>query len=390
MKPIYVLNLILAIAVVALTIKLVKTATGSNSANAEEAVLENIATRTSIRKYEAKAVEKDKVEKLLKAAMAAPTAKNMQPWHFIVVTDKAKLEALAEANPHAKMAAGAPLAIVVCGDLGKALDGEGQANWAIDASAATENMLLAAHAMGLGAVWTGTFPYKERVAAVSKVLNLPKNIIPLNTVVIGYPAESPKPKDKFKEENISYETYGGSQQAAAKDEAKAEGGLKPFDPVKETSVNPFDYFTGDGLLLAAGGKNGSNAMTIGWGALGTLWGKPAVTVYVRTERFTHKFMESSNYFTIMEFDNKDVLKYMGTHSGRDGDKAKALGLHTLYTKNGAPYYAEASKVIECRKIFVGPLDKAGFRNGAADKYYEPGKGGFHTVYVGEVTGGLKR
>lgn len=140
--------------------------------------------------------------------MAAPTAKNKQPWHFIVVTEKELLQKLAEANPHAAMAAKAPLAIVVCGDMTKALDGDARDFWIQDCSAASENILLAATGMGLGAVWTGAYPAKERYTAVSEVLGLPESLIPLNTIVIGYPDTEAIPKDKWTEENISYNMYG--------------------------------------------------------------------------------------------------------------------------------------------------------------------------------------
>ena len=203
-----ILNIVLGLAVVVLTIHLT-TAKDSKetTSNPEEAVLTNIATRTSIRTYENKTIEKDKIEKMLKAAMAAPTAMNKQPWHFLVVTDKTVLKSLASANPNASMLATAPLAIVVCGDMDKAIEGGGRDFWIQDASAATQNLLLAAHALGLGAVWTGTYPSPDRCAAVTTILHLPANLIPLNTIVIGYPAESPKPKDKFKQENITYNIY---------------------------------------------------------------------------------------------------------------------------------------------------------------------------------------
>ena len=138
-----------------------------------------------------------------------PTAVNRQPWHFVAITDKEKLSGLATANPNAGMAAKAPLAIVVCGDMKKTLEGDGRAFWIQDCSAATENILLAAHALGLGAVWTALYPSEERVAAASEVLKLPEYIIPLCTIVIGYPAESPTPKDKWNPENVSYNEFGG-------------------------------------------------------------------------------------------------------------------------------------------------------------------------------------
>lgn len=206
-----VLNIVLAIVVVVLSVRLAsdkvtvdKSADAQQLVNAEQAVLDNIATRTSIRDYEARPVEKEKIEKMLRAAMAAPTAMNKQPWHFVVVDQRNVLDALAGANPYAKMLKKAPLAIVVCGNTDKMIEGGGRDFWIQDASAATENLLLAAHAMGLGAVWTGAYPSEERCISISKVLSLSDNLIPLNMIVVGYPAEHPQPKQKFKEENISY------------------------------------------------------------------------------------------------------------------------------------------------------------------------------------------
>lgn len=206
-----VLNIVLAIVVVVLSVRLAsdkatvdKSADAHQSVNAEQAVLDNIATRTSIRDYEARPVEKEKIEKMLRAAMAAPTAMNKQPWHFVVVDQRNVLDALAGANPYAKMLKKAPLAIVVCGNTDKMIEGGGRDFWIQDASAATENLLLAAHAMGLGAVWTSAYPSEERCISISKVLSLSDNLIPLNMIVVGYPAEQPQPKQKFKEENVSY------------------------------------------------------------------------------------------------------------------------------------------------------------------------------------------
>lgn len=206
-----VLNIVLAIVVVVLSVRLAsdkvtvdKSADAHQSVNAEQAVLDNIATRTSVRDYEARPVEKEKIEKMLRAAMAAPTAMNKQPWHFVVVDQRNVLDALAGTNPYDKMLKKAPLAIVVCGNTDKMIEGGGRDFWIQDASAATENLLLAAHAMGLGAVWTGAYPSEERCISISKVLSLSDNLIPLNMIVVGYPAEHPQPKQKFKEENVSY------------------------------------------------------------------------------------------------------------------------------------------------------------------------------------------
>lgn len=208
MKTSTILNVALAIALVFLGYKLA--VTGGEKAQQQdtsEVVLNNILERTSVRSYLDKSVEEEKIEKLLRAGMAAPTAKNKQPWHFVVVTDKSLLQKLSKVNPYAEMVAKAPLAIVVCGDMTKALDGNARELWVQDCSAASENILLVATGLGLGAVWTGTYPSEERYAAVSEVLGLPEFLIPLNTIAIGYPDGDVTPKDKWKESNISYNMY---------------------------------------------------------------------------------------------------------------------------------------------------------------------------------------
>ena len=181
------------------------------SNNNDNGMLECIMTRTSVRQYTDQPVENEKIEAMLRAGMAAPTAVNAQPWHFVVVNDKAKLGELSAANPHAKMLESAPLAIVVCGDMTKAMEGDGRQFWIQDCSAATENILLAAHAQGLGAVWTALYPMEERYSAVREALKLPETMIPLCTVVIGYPSAQAEPKDKWKPENVSYNEYGQAQ-----------------------------------------------------------------------------------------------------------------------------------------------------------------------------------
>ncbi len=175
-----------------------------------QAAIENIMTRTSIRQFKAQPVEQDKVDILLKAAMAAPTALNLQPWHFIVINDKETIALLSGKQPTS-----APLMIAVCGDTDKTMLPDGSTKlpdfWVEDVSAATENLLLAAHALGLGAVWTGVYPAMDRTAEVANVLNCPQNIVPLAVVRVGYPDESPEPKNKYKEENISYNKFGAKQ-----------------------------------------------------------------------------------------------------------------------------------------------------------------------------------
>lgn len=175
-----------------------------------QAAIENIMTRTSIRQFKAQPVEQDKVDILLKAAMAAPSALNLQPWHFIVINDKETIALLSGKQPTS-----APLMIAVCGDTDKTMLPDGSTKlpdfWVEDVSAATENLLLAAHALGLGAVWTGVYPAMDRTAEVANVLNCPQNIVPLAVVRVGYPDESPEPKNKYKEENISYNKFGTKQ-----------------------------------------------------------------------------------------------------------------------------------------------------------------------------------
>lgn len=164
------------------------------------AALECILTRTSVRQYQPdRTISRDTVETLLRAAMSAPTAVNKQPWAFIALDDRAALDSLAQVLPYARMLTKAPLAIVTCGDLSKAIDGEDadKGFWIQDVSAATENLLLAAHAMGLGAVWTGVYPDAERVKDVQERLGLPANVIPLAVVPVGYPTGPQKPKEKW-------------------------------------------------------------------------------------------------------------------------------------------------------------------------------------------------
>ena len=169
--------------------------------------IDNIMTRTSIRSFTDRAVSADTIEMLLRAGMAAPTAVNKQPWHFVAITDRAVLDELGGEGRQSQMWQESPLAIAVCGDMDKALDGPAQAFWVQDCSAATENILLAAHALGLGAVWTGCYPMVERMTNVSQVLNLTNNLVPLCVIVMGYPNESPEPKDKWKPENVTYNKF---------------------------------------------------------------------------------------------------------------------------------------------------------------------------------------
>ena len=150
--------------------------------------------------------------------------------------------------------------------------------------------------------------------------------------------------------------------------AQEENGFQKFNVIEDFTDNGFQWFR-EAQLLCAGDKEKSNAMTIGWGGIGTLWGRPAMTVYVAEKRYTKEFIDKAEYFTVMAFDKNDnnVLNYMGTKSGRDGNKAEALGLHTAYTANGTPYYTEATMVIECRIMYVAPFDPQNFKSDVPKK-----------------------
>lgn len=160
-----------------------------------------IHSRKSVRKYLDTPVTKKQIETLLRAGMASPTAADKRPWAFVAITDRAVLDTLWYASPNTKMLRQARAAIVVCGDTRKGLRSD---VWVQDCSAASENILLAAEAIGLGAVWCGIYLNPEPTAYVKKVLNLPVEVIPLNIISIGYPTGAEKPKDKWDPSNVHW------------------------------------------------------------------------------------------------------------------------------------------------------------------------------------------
>jgi nitroreductase len=166
--------------------------------------MESILTRRSIRKYTDRPVHDELVTDLLRAAMAAPSAGNQQPWQFVVVRDSKVLEEVAAANPYGGMARDAQLAVVVCGEPGHKAHGE---FWVQDCSAATENLLIAAHAAGLGAVWCGTYPLEERMMRVRAALGLPEGVVPFAVVPIGYPAEQPASVDRYQAGRVHFDRW---------------------------------------------------------------------------------------------------------------------------------------------------------------------------------------
>ena len=181
-------------------------AIGQNNAKSD-LVMENILNRKSVRKYTKEEVKKEQLEMLVRAGMAAPSARNSQPWLFFVIDDRTILDNLAKQLPNTKMLLNAKAAIVVCGNLQKALEGDGREFWVQDCSAATQNILLAAESMGLGAVWTGAYPRKETVNIIKVELGLPEHIVPLNVIPIGWQTGEEKPKQKYTEENIRWNKW---------------------------------------------------------------------------------------------------------------------------------------------------------------------------------------
>ena len=161
-----------------------------------------ILSRRSMRRYTDEDVSNTDMVRLLEAGMAAPSAKNRQPWHFVVVRDKEMLKKLSEAHPYGKMLAGAAAAIAVCGDMNVAPD-----YWIQDCSAATENILIAVTSMGLGAVWLGCHPRPERVAAIRKILGIPEHFGVLSLISIGHPAEEKEPRTQYDESRVHRETW---------------------------------------------------------------------------------------------------------------------------------------------------------------------------------------
>ncbi len=153
-----------------------------------------VLSRRSIRKYTGDPVDDETVERLLRAAMAAPSAGNQQPWQFVVLRDRATLRAIPEFHPYARMLPTAPVAILVCGD---PATGKWPQMWEQDCSAATENLLVEAELLGLGAVWLGVHPLSERVVALRALLGIPESIVPFAVVPVGWPAERKAPSDRF-------------------------------------------------------------------------------------------------------------------------------------------------------------------------------------------------
>lgn len=167
-------------------------------------IFENILGRKSVRNFTGEPVSEENLTELLKAAMAAPSARNRQPWAFVAVTQKTIMDSLADGLPFTKMLYKAGAAIVVCGDTSVDLQEGATDLWYQDAAAATQNILLAAEALGLGAVWSALYPYPARENHVRSILGLPAGVFPFSVIPIGHPTGVDKPKDKFRPERIHW------------------------------------------------------------------------------------------------------------------------------------------------------------------------------------------
>lgn len=166
--------------------------------------IDAIMTRRSCRKFKDKKIPKDILEEILKAAMYAPSAYNQQPWQFIVIDDRKLLDEIPNIHPHAAMCSSASVSILVCADLSKE---KAKDMWVFDCAAATQNIMLAAQDKNIGSVWVGVYFRKDHIDAFTKFLNLPKHIIPISLIPLGYPDEEIKKVDRFKKDRIHYNSF---------------------------------------------------------------------------------------------------------------------------------------------------------------------------------------
>ena len=164
--------------------------------------MDPVLARRSVRKYTDEAVSEGDVEYLLRAAMAAPSAGNQQPWQFVVIRERETLDAIPEFHPYAQMLREAPLCIVVCGKSGDYGD-----FWVQDCSAAVENILVAGTSRGLGTCWLGLYPAPDRPSQVRELLGIPEQVTPLAAIAVGHPAEHPPPSDRYDETRIHRERW---------------------------------------------------------------------------------------------------------------------------------------------------------------------------------------
>ena len=167
-------------------------------------MLHTILSRRSTRKFKDTRISDTDIEDLLKAAMAAPSAGNSQCWEFFVINKREILNEIPKIHPYAQMTMESPIAILVCADITRE---KYKGRWMLDCSAASENILLAAHTKGLGAVWVGIYPEENRMNGMTELLNLPENIKPVSLIPIGYPDESKSPSNRFDKNKIHFNKF---------------------------------------------------------------------------------------------------------------------------------------------------------------------------------------
>ncbi|MDF1556195.1 MAG: nitroreductase family protein [Deferrisomatales bacterium] len=168
--------------------------------------LEAIGTRRSVRHFTRDPIAEDDVHTLLQAAMAAPSSANQQAWHLVVVDRRELLDQIPTFHAYCAFLHEAPLAVVVCGDLSR--ERSGGRFWVQDCSAATQNLLPAAHALGLGGCWAAVYPIEERIDGLRRLLHLPEHLVPLNVVAIGHPSRLPRPAARFDPARVSWNAMG--------------------------------------------------------------------------------------------------------------------------------------------------------------------------------------
>lgn len=167
--------------------------------------LKTILTRRSVRSFTSQLIDDEIIENILQAAMSAPSASNEQPWHFMVIRDRKLLDKIPEVHQHSMMCAQAPLAIIPCVDMAQE---KYRDFWVQDMSAAAENILLAVRALGLGAVWLGVYPNKDRNNGLRKLLNLPESVVPFCIIPIGYTtAQQTEATERYKKDRVHYDKW---------------------------------------------------------------------------------------------------------------------------------------------------------------------------------------
>jgi len=165
---------------------------------------DGLITRRSIRAFKPDPLDRDQVDEIIRAGMYAPSAVNCQPWHFIVIDDRSLMDRIMQIHPYSKMLAEAPYAVLVCGD--QNLE-HGPGYWVVDCGAATQNILLAAHAKGIGSVWLGLHPREQRKEGIKELFDLPGHIQPFSLIALGYPNEQKPVPDRYKKERIHYNRW---------------------------------------------------------------------------------------------------------------------------------------------------------------------------------------